>query len=95
MIVFKDTENKLFTTTKNISEYIAVCTKIGVNRDRMNGFYNEMKNNPRGNWVFDLGIASVLITNKVGKLATVNTNDFKNITEIGLIDLDTYEMTKE
>lgn len=41
----KDTENELFTTTKNISEFIAVCTKIGVDREKMNGMYNEIKNN--------------------------------------------------
>jgi predicted nucleic acid-binding protein len=41
----KYSENELFTTTKNISEFIAVCTKIGVERDKMNGYYNEIKNN--------------------------------------------------
>lgn len=41
----KDTENELFTTTKNISEYIAVCTKIGVSREKMNGMFDEIKNN--------------------------------------------------
>jgi len=41
----KDTENELFTTTKNVSEFIAVCTKIGVDREKMNGMYNEIKSN--------------------------------------------------
>lgn len=31
----KDIENELYTTSKNISEYMAVCTKIGVERDKM------------------------------------------------------------
>ncbi len=32
-ILLKDPENELFTTTKNISEFIAVFTKIGVDRE--------------------------------------------------------------
>ncbi len=41
----KSLENELFITTKNISEYVAVCTKIGVDRVTMNGFYAEIKKN--------------------------------------------------
>lgn len=41
----KDTSNNLFTTAKNISEYFAVCTKLGIEKEKMKGFYNEIKNN--------------------------------------------------
>lgn len=109
----KDPDIEHFTTTKNISEYVAVCTKMGVNRNKMNGFYNEIKKNvnilfptkkslenfenlnekykPKGNRVFDLEIASILITNNVNIIATVNIDDFKNIREINLVDLNRYD----
>ena len=34
----KDTENELFTTAKNLSEFVAVCTKIGIGQYEMKGF---------------------------------------------------------
>ena len=106
----KDTKNELFTTTKNISEFIAVCTKIGIDKDKMKGFFNELKRNvtivfpspkslitfeqlvdkyqPRGNRVYDIEIISILTANNIKKIATINVDDFKNITEIEIIDLD-------
>ncbi len=109
----KNVDNELYTTSKNISEYIAVCTKIGIDRAKMNGMYNEIKNNvsilylneetlktfeqlnekyqPKGNRVYDVEIVSVLKTNDINKIATVNVDDFKNISEIELIDLDKYK----
>jgi len=45
----KDNENDLYTTTKNISEYIAVCTKIGIDSEIMYGMYNEQCNNTLSN----------------------------------------------
>ena len=111
--ILKDSEIELFTTTKNISEYIAVCTKIGVDRDKMRGLYIEIKNNvtilypteeslktfeqlvekyqPKGNRVYDVEIVSILITNGVTKIATINIADFKNISEIDLVDFDKYK----
>jgi len=105
----KDTENELFTTTKNISEFIAVCTKIGVEREKMNGMYNEIKSNikilypteksltafeqlnekyqPKGNRVYDVEIVSIFTSNNVTSIATLNIDDFKNITEIKLIEI--------
>ncbi len=109
----KDTSNDLFTTTKNISEYFAVCSKLGIDKEKVIGFYNEIKSNitilypsneslktfellidnyqPKGNRVYDVEIVSILATNKVSKIATVNIDDFKNISEIELIDLDNYK----
>ncbi len=109
----QDTDNELYTTTKNISEFIAVSTKLKIDRDKMNGFYNEIKQNvtilypntkslqtfemlnekyqPSGNRVFDLEIASVLITHDIGKLATKNIDDFKRIIEISLVNFDKYK----
>jgi len=109
----KDNENDLYTTTKNISEYIAVCTKIGIDSEIMYGMYNEIMNNvtilyptrdslntfeqlikkyqPKGNKVYDVEIVSVLKSNNVNIIATVNIDDFKNISEIKLIDLEKYK----
>ena len=41
----KNIENDLFMTSKNISEYFAVCTKMRINRAEMLNFYEEMKGN--------------------------------------------------
>ncbi|MCB1193035.1 MAG: PIN domain-containing protein [Leptospiraceae bacterium] len=104
----KDTENELFTTAKNLSEFVAVCTKIGIGQYEMKGFYDEIKNNitilypneetlkvfeqlidkyqPKGNRVYDIEIVSIFISNNINKLATINTDDFKNITEINLFE---------
>jgi len=49
------------------------------------------KYQPKGNRVYDVEIVSVLKTNDVNKIATVNVDDFKNISEIELIDLDKYK----
>jgi len=46
------------------------------------------KYQPKGNRVYDVEIVSVLITNNISKIATVNTDDFKNISEIELMVLD-------
>jgi len=49
------------------------------------------KYQPKGNRVYDVEIVSVLKTNDINKIATVNVDDFKNISEIELIDLDKYK----
>jgi len=36
---------ELYTTSKNISEYFAVCSKLKVDIQKMVGFYEDMKNN--------------------------------------------------
>jgi hypothetical protein len=35
----------LFTTTKNISEYFAVCSKLGIDPAKVFGFYNDLQQN--------------------------------------------------
>ena len=87
-----------------------MCTKIGIDRNEMNGFYNDIKNNvnilfpteetlqvfeelnekykPRGNRVFDIEIVSIFLSNNISTLATINTEDFKNISEIMLLDIE-------
>jgi len=49
------------------------------------------KYQPKGNRVYDVEIVSVLKTNDENKIATVNVDDFKNISEIELIVLDKYK----
>lgn len=48
------------------------------------------KYQPKGNRVYDVEIVSVLTTHGITKIATVNADDFKNISEIELIELDKY-----
>jgi len=108
----KDTENELFTTTKNISEFFAVCTKIGVEKEKILGLFNEIKTyvtilypnqntlkkfeilfekyHPKGNRVYDIEIISMLTTNKINKIATINIDDFKYVSEIEIVNLDSY-----
>jgi predicted nucleic acid-binding protein len=43
--IMQDENNHLFTTTKNISEYFAVCTKLAIGSVKMFGFYNDLQEN--------------------------------------------------
>lgn len=108
----KHSDYDFFTTVKNLSEFISVCTKLGVDRDKMNGFYSDIKNNvtilypnkdsleifeqlnekykPKGNRVFDIEIVSVLTCYNIRKIASLNVKDFKDITEIELIEINNY-----
>lgn len=111
--LLKDADVELFTTSKCISEFFAVCTKLNIEKDKMYGFYKELKSfvtilhsnteslitfeklnekyQPKGNRVYDVEIVSVFLTNDILKIASINTNDFKFISEIELIDFDKYK----
>ena len=41
----QEAEALLFTTSKNLSEYFAVCTKLNLERDKVLGFYDAIKRN--------------------------------------------------
>jgi predicted nucleic acid-binding protein len=104
--ILNNKDNNLFVTTKNISEYFSVCTKLQIEKDVIWGFYNDIKENitilfpdtkslsffetlikkynPIGNQVYDIEIVSVMLANKIKKLATFNEKDFKNIEEVEL-----------
>ena len=43
------------------------------------------KYNPKGNRVYDIEIISIMLSNGITKIATVNKSDFENITEIEII----------
>jgi len=51
-------------------------------------FFTELcqKYNPKGNRVFDIEIASITYALGIKNIATFNTKDFENITEINLIN---------
>ncbi len=38
-------ENELFTTTKNISEYFAVASKLAIEKEKVFGFYEDLRLN--------------------------------------------------
>ncbi len=38
-------DNQLFITTKNISEYFAVCSKLAIEREKVFGFYEDLLTN--------------------------------------------------
>jgi len=104
-----DEENNLFITTKNISEFFAVCSKLNLDLDKILGYYSDLKENctflfptdesldsfetlikkynPHGNRVYDIEIVSIMIANEINKIATVNVEDFKNVTEINVIEI--------
>ena len=42
---------------------------------------------PKGNQVYDIEIASMMLANDIKRIATVNTKDFINVTEIEIVDL--------
>ena len=106
--ILNNKDNNLFVTTKNISEYFSVCTKLQMEKDVIWGFYNDIKENitvlfpdtksldffetlikkynPIGNQVYDIEIVSVMLANKIKRIATFNEKDFNNIKEIELYD---------
>lgn len=43
--ILKDDSVELFVTSKIISEYFAVCTKLGISEDDIWSFYEELKRN--------------------------------------------------
>jgi len=45
------------------------------------------KYRPRGNKVYDIEIVSIMISNQLKKVATANIDDFKNISEIEVIEI--------
>ncbi len=105
--ILTDGKYNFFITSKNISEFFAVCTKLNLDKDKIWGFYNEIKTNaiilypsgesikkfemlikkysPFGNRVYDIEIASIMLANKVLRIATLNITDFENINEINLL----------
>jgi len=107
--LFVNEEYNLFITTKNISEFFAVCSKLNFDFDKTLGFYNDIKENftilkpsessldffetlikkykPRGNKVYDIEIVSIMLTNDLKKVATANIIDFKDISEIEIIEI--------
>lgn len=107
-VEYLTSKDKLFTTSKNISEYFAVTSKIGIETAITIGFYGEIKQNlvvlypndksllifeklykkyaPKGNRVFDLEIVSIMLANKIHKIATLNQKDFITIDEVQLAE---------
>nr|NQU89181.1 PIN domain-containing protein [Bacteroidota bacterium] len=106
---FRSEENNLFTTTKNISEFFAVCSKLNLDFAKTFGFYTDVKENftilkpdalsllkfefllkkyqPKGNRVYDIEIVSIMLANELKNIVTANITDFKNVTEVELIDI--------
>lgn len=102
-----DTNNLLFTTSKNISEFFAVTSKLKVDYSLAYQFYIDIKENttilfpndsslalfdmfiekykPIGNQVYDLEIASIMISNHIYRIATYNTKDFESVNEVLVI----------
>jgi len=45
------------------------------------------KYKPRGNRVYDIEIVSIMLANELKKIATANIDDFKNISEIEVLEI--------
>ncbi len=45
------------------------------------------KYKPRGNRIYDIEIVSIMLANELTKVATANIDDFKNISEIEVIEI--------
>lgn len=106
--ILQDENNLLFTTSKNISEYFAVCSKLGIESSKIWGFYEDLSNNltflfpnqdtlqhfemlfqkykPKGNRVYDIEIVSIMLANNIKHVATFNVDDFKNVSEIEILN---------
>ncbi|MEO8211303.1 MAG: type II toxin-antitoxin system VapC family toxin [bacterium] len=102
--IIQDESLELSTTSKNISEFFAVCTKLNIDEKIMFGYYEDILSNililfpeyhslnifkellkinkPKGNRVFDFEIVSIMLSNGILQIATMNIEDFKKIKEI-------------
>jgi predicted nucleic acid-binding protein len=104
--VLNDKTIELYTSSKNISEFISICTKLEINqdialsymediientsvlfpdRDSLLIFKDLLKTvNPKGNRVYDVEVASIMINNEINEIATVNEKDFSGIKKISI-----------
>ncbi|MFN0214349.1 MAG: type II toxin-antitoxin system VapC family toxin, partial [Saprospiraceae bacterium] len=91
--LFNSQQLRLFTTTKNITECVAVMTKLEYPKAHIEQLLEDISNNivilypsavslqifgslfkkyaPRGNRVFDLEVAAVMLANGVLDIATI------------------------
>ena len=105
--IIKNNLKNIFITTKNVSEFVSVLTKINIDYSNIQKYLNLIQKNykilfpnetsfeiftslldkykPKGNKVFDIEIVSIMLANKINKIATLNKKDFENIKEIILI----------
>lgn len=108
--ILNENENQLFVTTKNISEFFSVCSKLNIDLEKVFGFYEDLKRNceilipnqlslqyfenlicqykPKGNRVYYIEIVSLMLAYNIQLIATANIEDFKNIREINLIEIN-------
>lgn len=100
---------ELYVSTKNISELIAVCSKLEIDKKIVLQYINDtilnicsllfpnkqstkvflqiIENKQiKGNKVYDMEIASILIVNKIDRIATFNHKDFKEISEVTILE---------
>lgn len=106
--LFNSQQLRLFTTTKNITECVAVMTKLEYPKAHIEQLLEDISNNivilypsavslqifgslfkkyaPRGNRVFDLEVAAVMLANGVLDIATINTSDFTHLDGIRLFE---------
>jgi len=104
--LFNSPQLRLFTTTKNITECVAVMTKLDYPKPHIEQLLEDISNNililypsaaslqifetlfkkyaPRGNRVFDLEVAAVMLAAEVKNIATINAADFAYIAEVNL-----------
>jgi predicted nucleic acid-binding protein len=96
-------------STKNISEILAVGSKIKIdkslvlkfietivfevsnliypNKESFNQFLKIIKKyNIKGNQVYDMEIASIMLANNINTIATFNHKDFAEIDEIEILE---------
>ncbi|NPA36838.1 MAG: type II toxin-antitoxin system VapC family toxin [Chlorobi bacterium] len=69
-----------------ISEVIHFCTILYGNDTSLAKFLQLIeKYKVKGNRVYDIEIVSIMLTNNINTIATFNTKDFKEITEINIL----------
>jgi predicted nucleic acid-binding protein len=77
--------NKTFDFYSDLKEN---CTILKPTDSSLDIFENLIKKyKPRGNRVFDIEIVSIMLANELKRIATANIEDFKNITEIEVIEI--------
>lgn len=101
--LLEDNAKSLFTTSKTLSEYIAVCTKLGVEHSIMYNFYQEIKQNTTV--LFPSSTSLVLFEqlvqtykpqkNRVYDIEIVSIFLAEGISEIASLNYDDFKNIKE
>ena len=98
VITSKNISEFIAVSSKNNIEYKKILTGIELminkfeilypNDNSLKIFYELLeKYKPKGNRVYDIEIVSIMLSNGINTISTINKSDFENISEINIISI--------